>query len=196
MNGLDMSLLRRRIESAGYATRRFAYPSVKQNPLDNAHLLQAMMARITTSRMHIVAHSLGGLVVRHLFQLYPRQPAGHVVTLGTPHQPSIAARQLQKCRFGRVLLGESLQLGLLGPVPPWRDQRPLGVIAGTLRLGMGMIIPGIPRPNDGTVAVAETCIEGMQDHITLPVSHFGMLLSRRVAEQTLCFLQHGKFCRE
>lgn len=196
MNGLDMSLLRHRIEAAGYPVRRIVYPSLKQCPAENARLLQSLIAGINTSRLHFVAHSLGGLVIRHLFYLYPEQPPGHIVTLGTPHQSSSAARQLQKIRSGRLLLGKSVENGLLGQAPPWRDQlHPLGVIAGTLRLGMGMIVPGVPRPNDGTVAVAETRLDGMADHISLPVSHFGLLLSRNVADQTLHFLHHARFDR-
>jgi hypothetical protein len=56
-----------------------------------------------------------------------------------------------------------------------------------------MFVPGIPRPNDGTVAVSETMLDGMTDHVTLPVSHFGMLLSSAVARQTVNFLRHGRF---
>lgn len=196
MNGLDMALLRHRLGKAGYATRRIVYPSMKQTPAENAHFLQAAVSGITSPRVHYVAHSLGGLVIRHLFHLYPQQPAGHIVTLGTPHQPSSAAGRLLNHRLGRLLLGRSVEDGLLGPVPPWQSKHPLGVIAGTLRMGLGMVIPGIPRPNDGTVAVTETRVDGMSDHITLPVSHFGMLLSRRVARQTLCFLNQGKFSHQ
>lgn len=194
MNGLDMGLLKQRITSAGYQTRRFVYPSMKQCPSANAHLLQAFTAGLEAQRVHYVAHSLGGLVLRHLFHLYPEQRPGHIVTMGTPHQPSSAAWRLMNSRGGRLLLGKSADNGLLGYVPPWCDQlHPLGVIAGTLRLGLGMIVPGVPRPNDGTVAVAETRLEGMTDHVSLPVSHFGMLLSRRVADQTLHFLRYARF---
>jgi hypothetical protein len=91
------------------------------------------------------------------------------------------------------LLGQSVQNGLLGNVPPWLGSHDLGVIAGSLRMGIGMIIPGVPRPSDGTVAVEETRLEGMADHIVLPVSHFGMLLSSGVAKQTIHFLSNGFF---
>ena len=194
MNGMDMGLLRKRISKAGYPTYRFAYPSMRRCPSDNAHRLQTFAADLDAERVHYIAHSLGGLIIRHLFHLYPEQPPGNIITMGTPHQPSSAARQLMKTRAGRLLLGKSISGGLLGEAPPWRDQHhPLGVIAGSLRLGLGMVVPGIPRPSDGTVAVEETRLEGMEDHITLPVSHFGMLLSGRVAEQTLCFLRQGRF---
>ena len=49
------------------------------------------------------------------------------------------------------------------------------------------------EPNDGTVAVSETRMPGATDHIVLPVSHMGMLLSARVAQETGHFLTQGHF---
>ena len=193
MNGVDMGLLRRRLEQAGFKTLRFSYHGLQNTPLVNALALQAYVEKIHSPVIHYVCHSLGGLVIRHLFNNYPEQSPGRVVTLGTPHLISSAAQRLNQSSLGRMLLGQSTKLGLLGDVPPWRNAHELGVIAGTLRLGLGMFVPGIPRPNDGTVTVAETRLEGMADHITLPVSHFGMLISRFVARQTIHFLRHGIF---
>ena len=193
MNGLDMTLLGRRLSLAGFTVRRFRYPSVKACPADNAANLQEYIRRMETGNLHFVCHSLGGLVVRHLFQLFPGQRPGRVVTLGTPHQPSQAADFLSRHKAGRRLLGQSLVAGLLGNAPPWAGTHELGVIAGNLRLGMGMLIPGIPQPSDGTVAVAETRLAGMADHVVLPVSHFGMLFARSVAGQTIRFLHTGQF---
>lgn len=193
MNGMDMGLLYRRLEHAGFNTLRFSYHSLQNTPLENALALQTYVEKIHSPVIHYVCHSLGGLVIRQLFHNYPEQRPGRIVTLGTPHSISSAAQRLNQSSPGRMLLGKSIKQGLLGDVPPWRNSHEFGVIAGTLRLGLGMFIPGIPRPNDGTVAVAETRLDGMTDHITLPVSHFGMLISKTVARQSIHFLQHGRF---
>ncbi len=193
LNGADMTLLGRRLEKSGFKTRQFSYPSLKATPRENAIDLRTFVDAIPGPVIHFVCHSLGGLVVRHLFDAYPEQRPGKVVTLGSPHTGSSAALRLLRHLGGRFLLGKSIQQGLKGDLPPWRSSHELGSIAGTLRLGLGMIIPGIPRPNDGTVAVSETRIAGMTDHIALPVSHFGMLLSQQVAGQVSCFLRHGCF---
>jgi hypothetical protein len=192
LNGADMVLLGRRLGQAGFRTQLFSYPGLQSTPQENALKLQSFSESIPGMVLHYVCHSLGGLVVRHLFNSYPRQRPGRIVTLGTPHTGSSAALQLQQHLPGRLLLGKSIKHGLTGDVPPWNSTHPLGSIAGSLRLGFGMIIPGIPRPNDGTVAVVETRLPGMADHITLPISHFGMLLSKSVARQTIHFLQHGR----
>ena len=44
-----------------------------------------------------------------------------------------------------------------------------------------------------SVAVAETRLPGATAHLTLPVSHTGMLLSARVAREVGSFLDHGRF---
>ena len=143
MNGWDMSLLRLRLDHAGYNVRRFSYRSVRSTPLENAMDLNGYLQTLDAQVIHLVAHSLGGLVVRHLFHEYPRQRSGRVVTLGTPHQPSSAARSLADFPLTRELLGKSTINGLLGNTPPWNNVHELGSIAGDLRLGLGLIIPGV-----------------------------------------------------
>ena len=71
---------------------------------------------------------------------------------------------------------------------------PIGVIAGESSINpLSALI--LPRPNDGTVSVASTRLDGMTDHIVLPVSHTAMLMNRRVIAQTLAFLRDGRFTR-
>lgn len=189
----NMGLLQRRLAHAGFRALAFSYPTVRSAPRANAMELNAYCRELDGPVVNFVAHSLGGLVLRHLFHDYPDQRPGRVVTLGTPHQPSAAAGSLARIRPGRAALGRSVQEGLLGGAPPWDPKHELGSIAGTLRLGLGRLVPGIPAPSDGTVTVAETRLPGMADHITAPVSHLGLLLSRRVANYTVHFLRHGHF---
>ena len=193
VNGTDMTVLRRRLTQAGYDARQFAYPSVREPPAANAMALHAFVRTIRADTLHFVGHSLGGIVIRHLFHDYPEQRPGRVVTLGTPHRPSTAAVKLARWLPGRFALGQSVRQGLLGGLPPWPADRDLGSVAGTLRMGMGLVIPDIPTPNDGTVALVETHIPTLRDHVTLPVSHFGLLLSRRVFHEVDHFLKHGCF---
>jgi len=193
LNGIDMRLLRQRLEKAGYDVYQFSYPSTGRTPEENADALWTFSQTIKAPEIHYVCHSLGGLVIRHYFSLYPNGEPGRTVTLGTPHVISSAASKLHSYRLGPLLLGKSVNEGLLGNVPPWDASRELGVIAGSLAVGFGRLIPGIPRPSDGTVSVAETRLTGMTDHIVLPVSHFGLLVSRAVVRQCLHFLANGRF---
>ncbi len=193
VNGMDMSLLRQRLSGQGFAPTQFSYHSTGAAPRAHAVSLNGFVQDLGAPRVHFVAHSLGGLVLRHLFREYPEQPPGRVVTLGTPHAVSSAARSLARWLPGRLMLGRSVDGGLLGGAPAWDGKRELGSLAGNVPIGLGMVLPDIPAPNDGTVAVEETRLPGMADQLVLPVSHFGMLLSRRVANQTGYFLRHGRF---
>lgn len=193
MNGLDMGVMKHRLNRAGYDARQFSYHSLGYTPLENAVALNAFAKNIESPVIHFVAHSLGGLIVRHLFHDYPDQKPGRVVTLGTPHRPSRAAEQLAKHAAGRVILGKSTRNGLLGGVPDWKGTTELGSIAGDLRFGMGMFIPGIPAPNDGTVSVEETRCRGMKDHTVVHATHFGLLFSRDAEKAAETFLRTGNF---
>ena len=192
VNGMDMSLLRYRL-SEHYDTFQFSYNTVQNSPAENAAQLNDFVSGIDHKVIHFVGHSLGGLVIRQFFHLFPEQAEGRVVSLGSPHKQSHSARQLSTFSFTRMLLGKSIEDGLLGEMPPWQGQTELGSIAGSLRLGMGVIIPGLPRPNDGTVSVEETRLEGMSDHLVLPLSHFGLVLSYKAFEAVVYFLQNGNF---
>jgi hypothetical protein len=93
-----------------------------------------------------------------------------------------------------MLLGRSVNGALLGEGPGWRGNRSLGVISGHKSMGVGRFTGGLEGPNDGTVAVSETHLPNAADHISLNVSHMGLVFSRRVADQVVCFLRKGHFC--
>ena len=74
--------------------------------------------------------------------------------------------------------------------------RDVGSIAGTMPMGVGRLITSFEGDNDGTVAVAETRLEGAKDHICLRVSHTNMLLSSDVVDQAVAFLRRGEFLHD
>jgi pimeloyl-ACP methyl ester carboxylesterase len=193
MPALVMAYLGRMLAGHGFRPVRFGYSGRGACPAENAARLHGFIQGLGVDRVHLLAHSLGGIVVLHLFERFPRQPSGRVVLLGSPVLGSGLARRLASTPGLAWLLGRSRERGLLGDVPGWRGGRELGVIAGTRGPGVGTIMGGVIRPNDGTVALAETRLAGATDFLTLPVSHAGMLLSRRVAEACAGFLGQGRF---
>ncbi len=195
MTGLEMALLRRRLRRCGFLPCQFSYPTVRAPVVENAARLHGFLQRVSAPVVHFVGHSLGGLVIRRFFHDHPPRRPGRIVTLGTPHQGSMVARRLARHGWGRRLLGRSIEGGLLGDLPPWSGTRELGVIAGNRNLGVGLLMPGLARPNDGTVAVAETRLPEAADHVVLPASHMGLLISSAVAQLTCVFLRTGRFLR-
>ena len=67
------------------------------------------------------------------------------------------------------------------------------MIRGTRALGVGRFGGKHDEPNDGSVAISETQLEGLSDGIELPVAHSEMLLSSEVVEQVEQFVLHGEF---
>ncbi|MBK8183064.1 MAG: alpha/beta fold hydrolase [Candidatus Competibacteraceae bacterium] len=192
VHGLWMRLLEYWLEESGYQTVNFSYPTMTRSPVENADDLQTLLQQVETPTIHFLAHSMGGLVVRYLFQKYPAQRPGRIVTMGTPHQGSYAAQVMHAFGLG-FCVGRGLEGGLLGDGPTWIAKNHLGSIAGTLNIGFGLLLPGMPEPSDGLIAVVETQLSGMSDHICLPVSHMQMLVDPTAVAQAAAFFATGRF---
>ena len=124
---------------------------------------------------------------------FATQKLNNIVMLGTPNQTSIVAKTITKWMLGRKLLGMSVENGLTGILPPWDGKKKLGIIAGYFPVGSELVTPIIKNPNDGTVSIEETRLDGSKDHITLNCSHLGLLFSKKVFLQTKHFLEHSCF---
>jgi len=196
MNGKESLILARRLQrESGMPVHAFRYRSVSETMPEVIARLNAFVRGLGAERLHLVGHSLGGLVIYRLLEKYPDLPPGRVVFLGTPAVSSRAAvLATRRIRWAVSLLGRCVAEELLtSHARRWSAERPLGLVAGTRPMGMGQFFARFDEDCDGTIAVSETRLPGATDHITLPVSHMGMLLSGRVARETWSFLQSGRF---
>ncbi|HUJ86015.1 MAG TPA: alpha/beta fold hydrolase [Burkholderiales bacterium] len=191
MPGLAMSPMAGRLSRVGYDCHLFDYAGRERPLAANAERL-AQFAR-GVGPAHFVGHSLGGLVVLEALDANPALAVGRVVLLGTPARGCLAGRRLASYGFGRWMLGESEALWREGHAARWTRPEPLGIVAGTLPLGLGRTLGHLSGANDGVVCVDETRIEGAAACSVLPVSHSGMLLSARVARDLRAFLETGSF---
>jgi pimeloyl-ACP methyl ester carboxylesterase len=194
-SGHEAFMLRRRLEKErGYAWHVFSYASTVLTMDEIADALDTFIATIDAPRVHLLGHSLGGIVILRCLERHPQLPPGRVVIMGTPSMASQAAAALARFRFGRALMGEAAVQELLSSHQRgWPHDRQLGIIAGSQSLSLGRLMVHFDEPNDGTVAVSETRLPGAKAHLTLPVSHSGMILSARVAHEVGQFLEHGRF---
>jgi len=193
VHGLVMGYLAHRITECGFETRTWSYPSMRLTLAENAERLARYCAELAVPRMHMVAHSMGGLVALKMLELAPSIRCERMVLLGTPYSDSASARRLSEFPGGDFLLGRSIAQWLSEPRPGVRADA-IGVIAGTRGFGLGALItPDLPQPNDGVVTVEETAIPGVVDCVALPVGHSEMLFSSDVARQCCAFLQFGRF---
>jgi hypothetical protein len=205
LKGGESFLLRRRLSRALKAESRvFPYASVGSGISDNAMGLGRFLQSIQTDTLHLVAHSMGGLVILKLFELslVPQGPLagvaqglppGRIVLTGSPVRGSRSAQRLLRLPLGRALLGSAAETLRVRGEPRWSGGRDLGVIAGDLAVGLGRLLGRMRAPNDGTVWFDETALPGATDRLRVHVSHTGMVYSAEVARQVAAFLKDGRF---
>lgn len=193
MHGVVFVLQQRRLEKRGFRVLCFSYPSWHEGLERNADLLAEFVAGLRATRIHLVAHSLGGLVALTMLARQADPRVKRLVLMGSPCTGCHCGTYMAARPALAPLLGRSVKDWLARPRPIAPAAVEIGVIAGTRRLGLGCVIPGLPLPNDGVVAVAEACLPGARDSIVLPVSHSGMLFSNRSTGQIAAFLRTGSF---
>lgn len=197
MTGLEGTFLRRRLaKELNASTPMFAYRSISAGIAANARSLARRLERLRVETLHLVGHSLGGLVICKMFEEAGNGslPPGRVVLLGSPVAGSRAAINLAAWRMGKIIMGRTVREELLvHRERQWPHERDLGVIAGTLSLGLGKMVNTYEGLSDGTIYVDETHIPGMKQHLVMRVSHMGLPFSAAVAAQTAAFLRDGHF---
>ena len=197
--GLSMGFLGSELGDEGFATLAPSYGMRRSM----TEILQYLGPRVEAFEatldgpLHIVTHSLGGLVARGLIATHRPRALGRVVMLAPPNQGSELADLLFDLKLSASILGPVggvLRTGrlradaaLLGPV-----DYELGIVAGNVSL---LPVPEriLPRPHDGKVSVASTRLDGMADHIVVPVTHSLMPIHPDSIAQANAFLRDGRF---
>ena len=188
-----MTPLAARLSAAGFRCHLFSYFGRGRPIQAHAERLERFAREVGPA--HFVGHSLGGLVILEALQRHADVPAGRVVLLGTPVRGNFAGRRLGQHGLGRWFLGSTHALWSEGHAARWTRPEPLGVLAGTLPVGLGRLFGALPGANDGVVRLDETEVEGMRERVVLRVGHSAMLLSARVAAQVVAFLRDARFTR-
>jgi len=188
----------------GYQVRNLAYPSQRApvGELAEAALGPVFSGARSGGRIHVVTHSLGGILVRQYLREHGA-PAdlGRVVMLAPPNVGSEIVDTLSGWRAYAWLNGPAgLDLGTgaahaparLGPAPAGAE---VGVIAGDFSWNplFSALIPG---RDDGKVSVERTHLAGESDHLVLPYSHTWLMNRAETRRQVAAFLREGRFARE
>jgi pimeloyl-ACP methyl ester carboxylesterase len=190
--GWSMAAMAKRLRARGHSVMIFSYPT-RSNGLDgHADELHRFISKAAPDELHLVGHSMGGLVILNMLSRYDDLPAGRVLLMGTPVWGSRVVKRLENLPGQKIMFGKIAQDLLRGFQQPPKN-RQTGMIRGTRAMGLGRVLGKHDEPNDGSVAVSETQLEGLADSIELPVAHSEMLLSSRVVNQVEHFVLNGGF---
>ncbi len=179
MNRWVMAYLAFVLQREGLAVQTLSYRTMRGTLAEHLARVAGRIAALEAPRLHLVGHSLGGVIALRYLQRGADPRVRRAVLLGSPVAGCRAAADLAQSAGGELLL----------------PRFEVGAIAGTVALGLGRMVTRLPKPNDGVVCLDETRFPALRDHLTLPVGHTLMLVSPRVALQTAAFLRTGAFRR-
>ncbi len=191
MPGAAMQWFAAQLKAGGFAPSIFSYPSVVGGPEAAVPRLVQRLRELNGA--HVVAHSLGGLIALQALCAEPDLPVARVVCLGSPLRGSGAASgMLAHFPAASLMFGRSAALLQQG-FGCWEGRVEVGAIAGRVPRGLGALFAGFSGEHDGTVAVEETRLPGLTDHVVVDASHSGLLFSADAAQYAIAFLRHGHF---
>ena len=196
----SMGRMEKSLAEAGYRVLNVEYDSTERpiELLADEAVREGVEGCGDADTIHFVTHSMGGILLRQYLEHHEIPRLGRVVMLGPPNQGSeVIDRYGDLPGFERFSGPAGPQLGT-GEASVPRSLGParfdLGIIAGTQSINP-ILSRTLPGPDDGKVSVEATRVDGMDDHLELPVTHVFMMRDKEVIEQVQYFLDHGQFRR-
>ena len=194
----SMNQMEHALKEAGYSVANINYPSRKSEveKLADSAIKAGLSQCPSEAPISFVSHSMGGILIRQYLALHSIDRLKRVVMLGPPNHGSQVIDKMANTPGFKLINGPAgLQLGTgkaslpnkLGPA-----NFDLGIIAGTRSINL-IFSSMLPNADDGKVSVESTKLEGMSEHLEMPVTHTFMMRNPKVINQVIHYLQNGAF---
>ena len=179
-----MSMLGQRLDSRGYLAKPWGYWDMRCSILEHAEAFSLELARLDADRavgtIHLVTHSMGGIIARAALDRFRPQKLGRFVMLAPPNRGSFVAN----ATVG--MLG-----GILKPVSELTTAR--DSLVNSLGMPADIDVGVIAASRDALVALESTRPTVPHAHITIPCLHSMLLFRRDAADLVAGFLATGEF---
>ncbi len=197
----SMHRIDKAFQKEGYQTFNWNYDSNDVTVVRNAALLDSIIRtkKYDHLKMNFVTHSMGALIVRYYLEKYQPKHLGRLVMIAPPNQGSRLATRLQDFPPFKWVYRKTVHYLVTGEdafapnagIP----QCEFGIIAGGTgdKYGFTWYLPG---DDDGTISVDQTHLQGASDFIVLHHIHSVLPLEEDTIEQTVYFIENGRFLRQ
>lgn len=188
------------LHSAGYSVARVDYPS-RYHTIDVLSHLAVELGVQTcrehaNTRLYFVTHSLGGILIRAYLNDQVIPELERIVMLAPPNHGSAVVDSVKSIPGVAWLNGPAfLELGTDDqsvPMALGEIKTDTAVIAGTRSINL-ILSNFLENPDDGKVSLESARLEGMCAMLAVPVSHPFIMTDEGVIQQTLAYLNTGKF---
>jgi triacylglycerol lipase len=201
----SMRTLEGQLATAGYRTLNWDYPGRRHSLPGLVDRFRDLLSGLDEGerKVHFVTHSLGGLIVRGALTKEPHLVhPGRIVMVAPPNKGVVLPgqkrfRKVLGWLYGRPLLDVATPSEIMDRLGV--PEAELGIIAGTRQFHWvnpsSWVLGWVHRhkPHDGTVEVAHTQLEEMDDFIEVDASHTFICDEPDVVRQVAFFLEHGAF---
>ncbi|MEN8258936.1 MAG: alpha/beta hydrolase [Thermodesulfobacteriota bacterium] len=197
----SMEKLDKALQEENFHTVNVKYPSREYSVqvLAEIAISPALEQCQPDEEVNFVTHSLGGILVRQYLSKNDIPRLNRVVMLGPPNKGSEVVDKLGSFPGFYFINGDAgMQLGtgeLSVASHLGKAEFDVGVVAGTRSINW-ILSALIPDKDDGKVSIERTKLEGMNDHIEMPVTHPFMMKNKKVIAQVIYYLRNGRFKRE
>ncbi len=194
----SMSSLEGFLKKEGFSVSNLDYPSRKHEIQSLSSIVRNQIEKLSIRHktLHVVTHSMGGIIIRYIQKTAPIENLGRVVMLSPPNNGSEVVDKLGDLWLFKKMHGpagnqlSTASDSFVNSIGPANFD--LGVITGDRSINW-ILSQWIPGKDDGKVSVESAKIEGMKGFQVVHATHPFIMKKKQVHLMVLAYLKNGQF---